>query len=163
MRAEDGVRVVVVGPDDWRDWRGLRLEAIADTPIGFMETLEQASAVSDEEWRERMARPGVRLLAYDGERAVGMAGGFRDEAGTPVLFAVYVTPTARGGEVLRLLVDAVAAWAAPDPLRLDVHVDNGRAHRAYLKLGFVETGETTPGGGIDGRDLVRMRRAQVAR
>lgn len=155
------MRVEQVGPDDWRAWRDLRLEAIADTAIGFMETLEQATAVSDEEWRERMARPGLRLLAYDGERAVGMAGGFRDEAGTPILFAVYVTPALRGGAALTALVERVVAWAAPDPLVLDVHEDNARAHRAYLKLGFVETGETTAGGAIDGRDLIRMRRPGV--
>jgi GNAT superfamily N-acetyltransferase len=155
----DQLRLEVVGPDDWRAWRDLRLEALEDTPIGFMETVEQARTVDDDEWRERMAKPGLRLLAYDEERAVGMAGGFRDQAGAPVLFAVYVTPAARGTGVLDLLVDRVAEWAAPDPLTLEVHVDNGHAHRAYLRLGFSETGETTPGGGIDGGDLLRMRRA----
>lgn len=155
------MRVEVMTPDDWRPWRDLRLEALGDTPIGFMETLEQARLVGEDEWRERMARPGLRLLAYDGERAVGMAGGFRDEAGVPILFAVYVTPDARGNGVLEALVDRVVAWAAPDPLALDVHEDNARAHHAYLKLGFVETGETTVGGAIDGRDLIRMRRDEV--
>jgi GNAT superfamily N-acetyltransferase len=126
-----------------------------------METLADAQALSDEEWERRIthpSRPGMRLLAYDGQRAVGMAGGFRDEAEVPILFAVYVTPDARGTGVLEALVDRVAAWAAPDPLVLDVHVDNARARRAYLRLGFTPTGETTPGGGIDGRDLLRMRR-----
>lgn len=152
------MRVEVLTPDDWRPWRDLRLEALADTPIGFMETLEQARTVDEEEWRERMGKPGLRLLAYDGERAVGMGGGFRDDAGTPILFAVYVTPGARGRGVLELLVDRVAAWAAPDPLVLEVHVDNARAHRAYVRLGFTETGERTLGGGIDGGDLLRMQR-----
>ena len=153
------MRVEVLSPDDWRPWRDLRLEALADTPIGFMETLAQSLQVGEEEWRERMAKPGLRLLAYDGERAVGMGGGFRDDAGVPILFAVYVTPSARGTGVLEALVDRVAAWAAPDPLVLDVHLDNARARAAYLRLGFVETGEVDPTGGIDGRPLLRMRRA----
>ncbi len=152
------MRVEVAGPDEWAAWRDLRLEALADTPIGFGELYADAVLLSDEEWQERSARPGVRFLAYEGDRAVGMAGGFRDEAGTPILFAVYLTPAHRGGPVLAALVEAVSDWAAPDPLTLDVHVDNARAYRAYAKLGFVLTGETTPGGGIDGRGLQRMRR-----
>ena len=153
MRTED------VGPAQWRPWRDLRLEALADTPIGFMEWYADALLVSDdEEWQQRMARPGLRVLVYDGERAVGMGGGFRNEAGEPVLFAVYVTPEKRGTGVLEALVDRVAAWAAPDALLLEVHVDNARARRAYARLGFVETGDTTPGGAIDGGDLLRMTR-----
>jgi GNAT superfamily N-acetyltransferase len=152
------VDVESVGPAGWRPWRDLRLEALKDTPIGFMESYDDALRVPDEEWQERLARPGLRLLAYDGERPVGVAGGFRDEAGTPVLFAVYVTPSARGGPVLRALVERVVEWAAPDALVLDVHVDNHRARQAYEKLGFVLTGRTTPAGGIDGRDLERMAR-----
>ena len=99
----------------------------------------------------------MRCLAYGESGPLGMAGGFRRETGEPVLFGVYVRPTARGQGVLAALVDEVVAWAAPDPLVLDVHVDNHRAHRAYLKLGFLETGGTL-GGGIDGRDLLEMRR-----
>jgi RimJ/RimL family protein N-acetyltransferase len=151
------VRVEVVEPGAWSAWRALRLEAVADTPIGFMESYEQTLAITEQEWRQRLARPGLRLLAYDGSDPVGMAGGFRDDAGDPVLFAVYVTPAARGGGVLAALVERVRSWAAPDPLLLDVHVDNARARRAYEKLGFSLTGAVTAGGGIDGRDLLRMR------
>lgn len=153
------MRVELLSAADWRAWRDLRLEGLQDTPIGFMETYADALLVADEEWQERLSRPGARFLAYDGDDPVGMAGGFRNEAGEPVLFGVYVRPSARGRGVLAGLVDAVAAWAAPDPLVLDVHEDNGRAHAAYLKLGFVETGGREEGGGIDGGALIRMRRA----
>ena len=153
------MRVEALGPEDWRAWRDLRLEALKDTPIGFAELHADALLVTDEEWQARWARPGARFLAYDQtDHALGMAGGFRDEEGVPILFGVYVRPAHRGGGVLEALVDAVAPWAAPDPLTLDVHVDNARARRAYEKLGFVLTGETTPGGGTDGRGLERMRR-----
>jgi RimJ/RimL family protein N-acetyltransferase len=144
---------------DWQAWRDLRLEALADTPIGYGELLADALALTDADWQARMQRPGIRLMAYDGDRAVGMAGGFRREDGTPVLVAVYVTPTARGGEVVGALVERVQAWCDHEPLTLDVHVDNHRAHAAYLKLGFVDTGVRTPGGGIDGRDLLEMVRS----
>ena len=159
MRAD--VRVEVLADADWRAWRDLRLEALADTPIGFAELHEDAVLRTDEEWEERInhpPNPGMRVLAYDGDVAVGMAGGFVSDEGLPILFGVYVPPAARGGEVLAALVAAVAQWCAPEPITLDVHVDNHRARRAYEKLGFAMTGETTPGGGIDGRGLERMRR-----
>jgi GNAT superfamily N-acetyltransferase len=136
----------------------MRLEALADTPIGFGELHEDAAAMTDEEWETRWTRPGLRLLAYDGEEPVGMAGGFLREDGAAVLFGVYVRPPARGTGVLEALVDRVQQWAAPDALHLDVHVDNLPARSAYRRLGFVEDGTLTPGGGIDGGDLVGMVR-----
>ena len=153
------MRVEQLRPDDWRAWRDLRLEALKDTPIGYGERLADVVGLTDEEWERRVnhpPRPGVRFLAYDGDDVVGMAGGFVDEQEQPVLFAVYVRPEHRGGEVVAALVAAVQAWAA-EPLTLHVHEDNHRARRAYEKLGFVLTGEVDPGGGIDGRDLHRMR------
>lgn len=142
----------------WQDWRPMRLEALADTPIGFGELHADAAELDDEEWEQRWTRPGLRLLACEDGEPLGMAGGFRREDGVPVLFGVYVRPAARGQGVLAALVGAVEAWCAPDPLTLDVHEDNARARAAYLRLGFVETGERTVGGGIDGRDLLGMVR-----
>jgi RimJ/RimL family protein N-acetyltransferase len=154
------VRVEQLGPDEWRAWKELRLEALADTPIGYGELLADAVRLTDEEWAEKLRnppRPGVRFIAYDGDEPVGMAGGFLDEQERAVLFGVYVRPAHRGGEVLAALVAAVQQWA-PEPLVLHVHEDNHRARRAYEKLGFALTGEVSEGGGIDGRDLQWMRR-----
>ena len=152
------MRVEVLTPADWRAWRDLRLEALQDTPIGYGELYADAALLTDDEWRTRAARPGVKAIAYDGDAPVGMAGGFVDEEGRPVLFGVYVRPAARGGGVLAALVDAVADWAAPAELVLEVHEDNERARRGYEKLGFTLTGERRAGAGIDGGDLLGMAR-----
>jgi GNAT superfamily N-acetyltransferase len=144
---------------DWRAWKPLRLEALADTPIGFGELYADAAARTDAEWDERWRRQtGIKVMALESDVPLGIAGGFPAEDGRKVLFSVYVRPSARGRGVLEALVDRVAAWAAPDPLCLDVHVDNAPARSAYLRLGFVENGSVTPGGGIDGRDLLGMAR-----
>ena len=152
MRAD----VVVVECTDWRQWRALRLEALADTPIGFGDTLAAALARPDEEWAAHWTRPGLRLIAYDGDDPVGMAGGFLADDGTRVLFGVYVRPAARGKGVLDALVERVRAWAAPSPLHLHVHVDNAPARAKYERTGWTYDGRVTPGGGIDGGDLLGM-------
>jgi GNAT superfamily N-acetyltransferase len=143
----------------------MRLEALADTPIGFGELHADALARPDEVWAERwvVQSSGPRFLAYsdDGE-PLGMAGGFVHEDGRRILFGVYVRPSARGQGVLDALVDRVQAWAAPEPLHLDVHVDNAPARAKYERTGWTYDGRVTPGGGIDGGDLLGMVRSLQA-
>ena len=148
------MRVERVRPDDWPAWKAIRLEALADTPIAFMELLADAQAKTDAQWRDRTVAAAEGdahglWLARDGDRVVGCIGGMRYEAGDDVVvYTVYVSPTARSAGVLDLLLDAVTAWARTldgvGRLRLEVHEDNARARAAYLRRGFVETGGTAP-------------------
>ena len=78
-----------------------------------------------------------------------------------MVFAVYVTPAYRGGKVLAELIDAVADWsraAGRDELMLEVVVGNGRAVRAYEKLGFADTGERVAHPVVPALTELRMRR-----
>ena len=156
MRAEEGQRVRAeeeslaerprrVGPDDWAAWRALRLEALADTPLGFVETLAAALAKDEPAWRQRLAEVPCSFLVEADGQPVAMASGFLVE-GRPFLGAVYVTPRWRGRGLLAGLVDAVGEWAAEhdEQLRLEVHEDNQPARAAYRRLGFVETGGRWP-------------------
>ena len=145
------VEIRRVRPQDWPSSRALRLEALADTPIGFLETLEQAQSADDETWQERAARgaeggDAFQVLAWDGDRPVGTCVSFV-RGGRTWLAAVYVSPDARGQGLLAEMVERCADWArqggAPE-LVLEVHEANARARAAYAKLGFVDTGRTTP-------------------
>ena len=147
MRAE----IRRVRPEEWPQLRALRLEALADTPIGFLETHEQAQQLDDQAWQARAARgaeggDSFQVLAWDGDRPLGTCVSFL-RGGTAWLAAVYVTPDARGRGLLAALVQRCADWArgqGSDTLLLEVHEDNARARAAYEKQGFVATGETTP-------------------
>ena len=149
MRAE--VRRIV--PDDWPALRALRLEALADTPLAFLETLEAARALGDEVWRARAARGSVGgdaaqvVAAEDGSgRALATCLAFVSDERV-WLGAVYVTPVARGHGLVAAMLEQVAAWAraqGQDALLLEVHEDNGAARRAYERLGFVPTGARRP-------------------
>ena len=149
MRAEGAaqVEVRVAGPEDWARWRALRLEALEDTPIGFLETLEAAAVKDEGYWRARMSDvPFSVLVEVDGV-PVAMASAFLHDDRV-FLGAVYITPRWRGRRhpVLARLVEAVAGWAGSSTgrLLLEVHETNLRARAAYARLGFVETGATVP-------------------
>jgi len=139
IRAEEGPR-----------WRALRLRALADAPIAFMDTVEQASLRPDSAWHDAAVAhsTGCRSALFIAERAgvwVGVAGGFIDDDGDTTIFTVFVDPEARGQQVLESLLDAVAAWSLScgrETLRLEVAVQNPRALAAYRRLGFTETGRS---------------------
>jgi GNAT superfamily N-acetyltransferase len=140
-----------VRADDWPLIKGLRLEALADTPIGFLETLEQAQQLDDAVWQERAIRgadggDSFQVLAVEDDRPVATCVCFLTD-GRACLAAVYVAPSQRGHGLLAQLVQRCADWARTrgvSELVLEVHEANGRARAAYARLGFVETGATRP-------------------
>jgi ribosomal protein S18 acetylase RimI-like enzyme len=144
-----------VTPEDWPDLRALRLEALADTPMGFLETLADAEQLPDDAWQARAVRGAAdgdgfrdsfQVMAWDGHRPVGNCVCFlRDEAAW--LAAVYVSPAYRGQGLLDELAERCADWArgrGMSVLRLEVHEDNQPAQRAYARLGFRDTGQRAP-------------------
>ena len=156
MPADNGrLEIRRVRPEDWQDLRALRLESLADTPLGFLETLADAEAKPDEDWQARAqrgaadgdaVRDSFQVLAWDDERPVATTLTFLED-GAAWLAAVYVAPAYRGQGLLAELADRCAAWARErgmSVLRLEVHEDNARAQTAYRRLGFVDTGDRSP-------------------
>jgi predicted GNAT family acetyltransferase len=134
--------------------RALRLEMLADAPLAYLETLDEAAARSHEEFRRMVAARAAgddwaQFIAEDGRYFVAHAAGVSSasEPGTTLLVAVYVAPAYRGTGLLGRIVDAVAEWsraAGRYRLLLEVVTGNHRAVRAYARLGFVDTGHRAP-------------------
>jgi GNAT superfamily N-acetyltransferase len=151
--------------DDWPDLRALRLEALTDTPIGFLETLAAAQLLPDEAWQARAARgaeggDSFQVMAWAGSRPVGNCVCFLRD-GAAWLAAVYLTPDHRGRGLLRELAERCAAWGreqGASVLRLEVHEDNARAQAAYARLGFAATGASQPYDLDPSRDELLMER-----
>ena len=158
-----------VTPTDAARMRALRLEMLADSPLAFLETVAQAAARSHEDYRRRIVQASTgrglaQFVADPGGPLIGHAGGtvMHEEPGVTVVFAVYVTPRHRGTGVLDDLVEAVAGWSLAmgrPELMLEVVVGNGRAVRAYERLGFVDTGVRVPHPVIPAMHELQMRRA----
>ena len=143
---QEHLRVRPGRPDDAAALRAIRLEALADSPDAYGTTYAECAAWTEQDWAER-AREWNFYLAEVDRRVVGMAtGAVHDERPDGRwLFAMYVSPDARGGGAARRLVEAVCAWAASEgapALFLYVSRAIPRAHAFYLKVGFTDTGST---------------------
>jgi len=166
------VSVRRIRAEDWARLRALRLEALADTPIAYLEAYDAAAALKDEEWRFRADRGtwdgrSATFVAEDRDGTwVGMAGAFvaDEDRSHATVVAVYVSPAHRGraAGVAIALMAAVERWAREaagmPELRLLVHEDNVRARRFYEGLGFALTGHREPYQLDETRDELEMSR-----
>ena len=134
---------------DWPALKTVRLAALADAPTAFGVTHASAAALTDEQWRARAAGElgPVFWLAWNGDQAVGLAGGGVASDGRYNLIAMWVAPAQRGSGVAARLVDAVKAHAVAEGharVVLDVAPDNARAAAFYARQGFVFIDEWEP-------------------
>jgi ribosomal protein S18 acetylase RimI-like enzyme len=142
--------------DDWAALRAVRLEMLADTPLAYLETVGDAEARSEGEWRFRAHRGstgstdlGLCAELADGTgRWVGYLACFVDTPGQGHVVSVYVAPTHRGTGLATELLDGVRAWATHEAglnrLHLFVHEHNDRAAAFYRRYGFTATGYREP-------------------
>lgn len=147
---------------DWPKFRQLRLEALRESPLAFLERYDESAKAPDEFWIDRVERAATgsdraQFAAFtqagDGAdcRMIAKATCFLEEEmgrRSVYLVGVYTTPSARGSgvsaQVLRALIDWAQANLSPDVIRLHVTEGNDRALAFYQRMGFVVTGETVP-------------------
>ncbi|MBP2414664.1 GNAT superfamily N-acetyltransferase [Arthrobacter stackebrandtii] len=137
---------------DWREVRELRLQMIRDTPDACAETLAEALAHDEAEWRLRGGRGsgvhGIQLAAVTGAGGwVGTMGGYVPDSATgPLLVGVFVVPEWRGtgAGLADALLESVEEWARAKDGRLTLHVheDNARAISFYERHGYAATGHS---------------------
>ena len=144
----------VLTPDDWREYRAIRLRALADSPDAFASTLAREEGRPDAEWANRVAAAAdakyhLPLVARLGTRFVGLAWGriMESDPSVAYLFQMWVAPEARRFGVGRLLVEAVIDWArhaGARQLELEVTCGNAPAWTLYSRAGFQPVGEPKP-------------------
>jgi ribosomal protein S18 acetylase RimI-like enzyme len=141
--------------EEWPKYKRLRLEALKDSPLAFVEQYDESLAQSDSFWQDRVRRGaggGKRSLfvAENDGSFVAKAAGFVETDITDHVSAhvvgVYTTPDWRGRRASDAVVSAVVAWARQDAradrIRLFVTETNDRAAAFYRRLGFRATGAT---------------------
>ncbi|WP_329576389.1 GNAT family N-acetyltransferase [Kitasatospora sp. NBC_01250] len=160
--------IKTVRREDWRKVKEFRLTALRDpiARLAFLETLEQATARTDEAWQDRAqaSAEGTTLRQFVAEAPDGgwlgtlmarvelpgdeTAFGELPKVPQTHVIGVFVQPARRGTGVAEQLFRAALAWswslAEPriERVRLHVHEDNLRAQSFYRKVGFEHTGIT---------------------
>ena len=133
--------------------RDVRLRALATDPQSFGSTYDREAAFDEERWRLRAQGDAAgdettTLLALRGAEAVGLVTAARDGDDPAVcdVYAMWVTPEARGAGVGRRLLEEVEAWArtvGAGTLRLSVTDRAEAAQALYRSAGFEPNGERT--------------------
>jgi len=141
-----------VGPDDWREWRSLRLEALREAPYAFSSSLADWQGRGDTErrWRRRLESVPFSVIALLDGAAVGQVSGTACSTNASVeLLSMWVAPVGRGRGVGDVLVEAVVDWArqqSANRVVLSVRHTNSHAIALYERNGFVRTQHNTEDG-----------------
>ncbi len=154
-------------PHDAATLKAIRLAALADTPSAFGSTYAEEVDRPDEEWsfRAETAASGdlrTTFLAHIGQRAVGLSGGYREDAGSESveLVSMWASPDVRRAGIGRLLVGAVVDWAVEtnaSSVGLWVTRGNDPARLLYESMGFRTTGDVQPLPSDPCADEIKMR------
>ncbi|MFJ6379267.1 GNAT family N-acetyltransferase [Kitasatospora sp. NPDC092039] len=142
---------------EWRELRGITLEALRDSPNAFSSSYADTAARPDDHWRQRAAhqataRESATFTAGDEDGArVGIAGvePLADVPDHVHIHSVYVAPAHRGAggpaaELVHAVIRHAREHTTVGALTLGVHEDNERAQAFYRRLGFEPTGKAVP-------------------
>lgn len=133
-----------LNPDDWPEWRSVRLEALAGAPAAFGSGLADWIDATDERWRSRLLDVPLNVIAALDNKPIGQVSAMSDDSAKTIeLISMWVSPTARGAGVGDALINAVTTWAASQEARiveLCVKASNIPARRLYERHEFLVDG-----------------------
>jgi RimJ/RimL family protein N-acetyltransferase len=139
-------------PEDAEEYRRCRIDALRESPSAFLSSFEEEEdrtvAMMRERLEKQQASQGVTFAAFDGERAVGLTGIFREERlqrrHKMYIVSVYVRPEHRGTGIGHALVQAAIDYARTvdgvSHVELSVSHDNTAAKALYATHGFISWG-----------------------
>jgi len=145
---QKSVKIEYLIAEQWRRYRAIRLQALADAPDAFARTHAEEAMFPPEDWRARLSSGSATFVAVIDGADIGMATGakWRGRDGVAGLFGMWVAPLARGNGVGTALTHAGIDWARAsgfERLVLDVADQNHPAIELYRRAGFEPTGATS--------------------
>lgn len=135
----------ILSAEDAKAYRDLRIEALGNDPDAFAARIEDALEKPVEKTKEILAlENAVTFGAFVGEKLLGNVTLSRNLSPKmnhrASVFAVYVTPEARGKGIAQRLMEELIAyskkWGGLERLDLAVSSNNDSAKRLYETLGF---------------------------
>jgi ribosomal protein S18 acetylase RimI-like enzyme len=134
------MEVQILRVDDWRLWRHLRLQALAESPDMYGSTLAERTGAGDTEdrWRQRFSAVPLNIVVHCDGVPAGIVGTYEQPGGTVELISMWVARAARGRGVGDAAVQAVLNWAGGRDVVLSVKTHNRPAIALYERNGFVD-------------------------
>ena len=150
------MEVHILRADDWRLWRHLRLQALAESPDMYGSTLAEWTGAGDteERWRQRFSAVPLNIVVDCDGVPAGIVGAYEQPCGTVELISMWVAAAARGRGVGDAAVQAVLDWAGGRDVVLSIKTHNRPAVALYKRNGFIDAGPSP-----DGDDERLMRRS----
>lgn len=142
------LRVLV--PENWAEYKLLRLSALKESPDSFGSTYEKELAFSDVEWIERLRANfngmiSLPLVAELDGNLVGLAWGVIHHSDKKVahIYQMWVSPEARGNGIAMSFLNELKMWALSNgctSIELEVTTNNDTAVGLYKIFGFQAEG-----------------------
>jgi RimJ/RimL family protein N-acetyltransferase len=134
--------VIQLTPSDWKDYKSIRLEALAAHPNFFCPSRDETK-FTEEDWKQRLSNlnAGTFGLYFNG-KLIGLTGIVRDhvEIQKAHLVSSYIRPEYRRIGLSKLLYQARIAWAQKHEtikyLVVDHNQENEPSYKAHQKFGF---------------------------
>lgn len=140
--------------NEWPEYRGIRLQALRDSPDAFGSTFEAEVLRTDADWSARIAASissgfDRALFAFNHDQLCGLVWCKSSSSAhkTVDIFQMWVEPASRGSGASRALLNEALAWAEgmnAHRVRLGVTAADSPAMRLYKAYGFRPEGELQP-------------------
>jgi len=148
-------------PEDAVPFRGLRLEALQDSPIAFTADYHKNLNHPSKYWEDMLTMPADEctiFLAIDRNNLIGMTGIARGSSPKTRhgawIWGVYVTPAWRGLHIAEELITSCFTWGKARNIilaKLGVAAVNKSAIRCYERCGFKTYGTEPRAVCVDGK------------
>ena len=139
------MKLVKLGPKDWKKFRDLRLEALREDSLAFGASYEEKAKQPDEKWKQKLENPkNPIMVAYDGRQLIGMVAAYQEKGEKlkhiAYVWGVYLRKDYRGKGIgkrlMEALLDEIAKNKEIEKLNLNVNANQQSAVKLYEKLGF---------------------------
>ncbi len=141
----DNIEIVTLQPDQWQEYKKLRLEALKGEPQAYGSSYKDNLKLPDETWKQLLedslkGESQWYLFAKHRNNLVGMVGAFVKENNIAQVIAVYVTKEMRGQGIAKQLMDDLISKIAQNKsikkLSVGVNPIQSAALNLYQSLGF---------------------------
>lgn len=134
------MNIKLVAPDDWKEFREIRLAGLKSDPQAFGGNLTEEAKRKEPEWRKRLeSSDRFFLVVEENDVFVSVAGAKEISNKNWMLVAVHTLPQARGRKLAQRLTEEVVSECkkrGADRIELMVNIDQKDAVHIYEKAGF---------------------------